>query len=219
MQPAIAPVAPGSVFSRRASSDVASAASAMLRAISASPPSRAWKSMATSVASHALGSRVPVQSNSSRNPLPRPCEIVTGCRSSCRSGACVEKRRTFRRAQPFVAVAGVPVRAESAHVERHLRRSMRAVDQHRNARRVARRDDALQRQHQRAARGDVVDHGKLRAWRQRRCDVGDDRIGVGMRERHRGFHHACADPLAQVADGVAHRAVAVASARRSDRPA
>jgi hypothetical protein len=66
MAPASSPVAPGSVFSRRASSDVASAASAALRAISASPPSLAWKSIATLVASHALGSRVPVQSNSAR---------------------------------------------------------------------------------------------------------------------------------------------------------
>ena len=40
IDPASSPVAPGSVFSRRASSDVASAASAMLRAISSSPPSR-----------------------------------------------------------------------------------------------------------------------------------------------------------------------------------
>ena len=32
--------------------------------------------MAVALASHALGSRVPVQSNSSRYPLPKPCEIV-----------------------------------------------------------------------------------------------------------------------------------------------
>jgi hypothetical protein len=87
---------------------------------------------------------------------------------------------------------------------------VRAIDQHRNAGRVAHIDNPLQRQHQRAARGDVVHHNELRPWRQRRCDVGDDHIGVGMWERHVCFHDARTGAFTQVADSVAHRAVAVA---------
>ena len=51
---------------------VATAASAMFRARSAAPPSCWWNSIASGTESAPEGSRVPVQSNSVRNPFPRP---------------------------------------------------------------------------------------------------------------------------------------------------
>ena len=157
-EPAIAPVAPGSVFSRRASSDVASAASAMLRAISVSPPRRVMEvdgnvgrepgarvaragpvelleeSLAQSMRDrHRMQVGLAVRPRVQETPIP-----------SARTATCGSCRRTSQR--------------RGAHVERHLGRRVRAVDQHRNAGRVAHIDDALQRQHERAGRGDVVHH-------------------------------------------------------------
>jgi hypothetical protein len=125
-------------------------------------------------------------------------------------GPRIQERRALRRAQPLVAVAGIPVRAKSTHVERHLRRPVRAIDQHGDAGRMTRLDNILQRQHQRAARGDVIDHGEPCAWRHRCCDVGDDCIGRGMREWHLGFHHAGAGAFTQVANRIAYCAIAMA---------
>ena len=178
--PASAPVAPGSVLSRRDSSDVASAASATLRARNAAPPRRAWKSIATSTLSQALQSRVPVQSNSARNPPPKPCEIVTGCSPACRSGAAHRNPQPLDAHSHLWQLPTYQSAPQRAQVERHLARPVRAIHQHRHAGVMARRDDALQRQHQCAARGDVVDHRELA------CDASAPPRRTRRSHRHRG---------------------------------
>ena len=220
MQPAIAPVAPGSVFSRRASSDVASAASAMLRAISASPPRRAWKSMRASVASHALGSRVPVQSNSSQEALAQPVrdrhrmQVVLAVAAAHRGtpnpsartaicGSCrhTSRRRSARMSSGTCAGPCAPSTSTGTPAAWHTA--------------------TIRRSGSTSALAEVMWSitASRRARRQRRCDIGDDRIGVRMRERHVGFHHARAGAFGDEADRVAHRAVAMAQHHDLDRPA
>ncbi len=73
------------------------AASRRFRSRCAAPPIRLWKVIASETARKRLGSVVPVQSNSARKPLPKPYEIVPGCKAACRAGgAC-------RKAQPLGA--------------------------------------------------------------------------------------------------------------------
>src|SRR6201999_3955922 len=54
-----------------------------------------------------------------------------------------QHRAAFRREQPFVRVAGVPVRTERRHIERHLSRRVRAIHQHGNVCFARGGDDAL----------------------------------------------------------------------------
>ncbi len=68
---------------------------------------------------------------------------------------------------------------------------------------------ALQRQHQRAAGGDVIHHGQPRPRRQRGGNIRHDGIGVRIGKWHLRFHDTCAGALAHMAHRVAHRAVAV----------
>ena len=51
----------------------------------------------------------------------------------------MQEAATLRRRPPFVAVADVPVRAQRLQIERHLARTVLAIDQYRHARRVRRR--------------------------------------------------------------------------------
>ena len=87
---------------------------------------------------------------------------------------------------------------------------MRAVDQHRHAGRTTRRDDRVQRQHQRAAGGDVINHRDARTPGQCRGNGGNDRRGVGAGKRNHRLGHPRAGALGHEPHRVAHRAVAVA---------
>jgi hypothetical protein len=72
--------------------------------------------------------------------------------------ARMEESAALRSHQPFVAVADVPVGIQRGHVNRDLPGSVCAIDQHRHAGFVAGVKHACQRQYQRAAGGDVIQH-------------------------------------------------------------
>ena len=84
---------------------------------------------------------------------------------------------------------------------------MRSVDQHRHAGRVALRDDARNRQHQRARRGDVVEHRQPRPRRQSGGNCVQHALFGGSGERQFRLNHPRAGPPDYVAHRVAHGAI------------
>ena len=75
-------------------------------------------------------------------------------------GSRVEETGALRRAQPFVAVTGIEVRAELLQVEVELRDGVRAVDDRCETFRTCAGDDIFDRQQQRGLGRDVRDeHG------------------------------------------------------------
>ena len=101
-----------------------------------------------------------------------------------------EERRTLRRAEPLVAVAGVDVRPERLEVERQLTGCVRAVDDRERAGRPRGGADLRHRQHERRRRGDVADRDRLRPRADRlrellRLGVDEPRAYELPRPRHR----------------------------------
>ena len=106
-------------------------------------------------------------------------------------------------------VAGVPVGVQRGQVQRHHARPVRAVDQHLRPGLLAKRHQPLQRQHQRAGRGDVVEHDEPRLRSQLRRHRFDDRVGTRSREGKQRLDHRSTGAPGHMAHRVAHRAVAV----------
>src|SRR5215470_7844724 len=71
-------------------------------------------------------------------------------------GGCPQKPAALWRAQPFVAIADIPVSADCTEIEGQLTRPVCAVDQNRNPCRTANRDDVLDRQNESALGSDVI---------------------------------------------------------------
>jgi len=109
-----------------------------------------------------------------------------------------------------VTIADIPVDAEGGQIEPDLARPMRAVDEHRRAGGMTRRRHSLDRQDQRARRGDVVEDGKLGARAQRIGDACHDGVGARVWERQRRLDHARPAALGDIVDGIAHGAVDMA---------
>ena len=124
-------------------------------------------------------------------------------------GGGPEERGTLRRAQPLVAVAGVPIGAGRRHIQINLPRRVRAIHQHRDIPRVAQGRNLGHRQHQSARRGDVIDHRQPRARRDRRRHRLQNRGGGRAGERNQRLGHARTGPFGDEPDCVPHRAIAM----------
>src|SRR5688572_14900174 len=97
----------------------------------------------------------------------------------------VQERARPRREEPLVRVRHVPVGLERLEVEYHLPHRVRPIDQHEGAATPQHRDDAVERQHQRRGRGDVVDDREPHAGRESALEGRDDPVGVrGQRQLH-----------------------------------
>ena len=85
-------------------------------------------------------------------------------------GQDMEEARALRRAQPFVAVAGVEVRSQALEVERHLTRAVGAVDHAQRPGFTRLRAQLLDRKEDGGRRADMADHEHARPLARARPD-------------------------------------------------
>ena len=147
--------------------------------------------------SHAVGSPVPVQSNSSRKRERSGARRV-GAVADRRAGRTLglpvaphpEERRALGRAEPLVAVAGVVGGAERAEIERHHPRRVGAVDQRVDAAAArARRRGAAIGSTRAGRAGHVIEQRQPRARRDRGQHRVHHLVGRRERKRDRRDHH------------------------------
>ncbi len=165
--------------------------------------------------SHAVGSSVPCQSNSSRK-RDRGADRGVGAvgdraRADTRLPIAprVEEGRTLGRADPLVKVAGVPGGTEPVEVEREHARCVSAVHERVDPLLRQRRDQPFDRHDEGRRTRDVAEDGDACAGGRRREDALGDIVGGRARERQAGDYDAGTVTLRNEAEDVEDRVVLV----------
>src|SRR5262249_54062525 len=121
-----------------------------------------------------------------------------------RSTPCPQESAAFRREEPLVTVAGIPVRAECGDIERELPRHVRAVHQNARAARAGESREALHGKDEPGRRRDVIEHDESRTPAELALDRADESRFVSDWQRDARFDEPRAGAPADFSQGLAH---------------
>ena len=109
--------------------------------------------------------------------------------------ADMQEAGALRRAQPFVAIAGVVGGADPADRQRQHARCVRAVDERIHTALGERAHQRLDREHETGRAGDMIDEREPGPLRHRREHGIDHLRRIDIRPRDRGSHDVNSEPL------------------------